>query len=105
MCPPPGFGESEGQDSKQCIFVLELVSFKTARPLPLPDVAGKRPVEFREVQVRCGDAAPANCVAKLESQTSKATVLEGKVDYAVYPSDYLPLVMNVKSRRRGTIGK
>lgn len=93
---PPGFGETPDQDQRAEIFVLQLDMPKNEEDLglvPTPEVE----TEYSEVQLVCRSKEVAKCEERLRETAGKHVSLRGRAEYAVYPSDYLPIVVDVLS--------
>jgi len=91
---PPGFGETGDRDQRLTIFVLELRSARSARDLSLPEATGKAR-QYSEVQLKCDRAAVSECEKLLAHSVGHPVTIPGKTEYAVYPTDFLPVVMTV----------
>ncbi len=105
---PPGFGETPKVDSRVKVFVLKLEEPLTQEQLSLQPAKSGRgtsdlPKRFDEVQLRCADSAVGfPCEATLKKLVGHRIRVRGDADWAVYPTDFLPVILSVRSIRESS---
>ncbi len=98
---PPGFGETPRQDSRTTIFLLKLKKPKTAAELSLSTGSNEGPArKYSEVQLFCDSVKFPRCTAVVHSSVGHEVTVSGRVDFAVEPTDYVPITMEVLAIER-----
>lgn len=93
---PPGFGETPKQDTRTTIYVLKLKKPKKAAELSLGAPSNEKPPkEYSEVQLFCDSIKFPRCAAAVHSSVGREVTVSGRVDFAVEPTDYVPITMEV----------
>ncbi len=97
----PGFGETPKQDSRTTIYLLRLKKPKTAGGLSLGAPSNREAArEYSEVQLFCDSTKFPRCAATVHSSVGRRVTVSGKVDFAVEPTDYVPITMEVLAIQR-----
>jgi hypothetical protein len=98
---PPGFGETPKQDSRTTIYVLKLKKPKRAAELSLRAPSSREPAKkYSEIQLFCDSVKFPRCEAAVRSSVGHEVTVSGKVDFAVEPTDYVPITMEVLAIER-----
>jgi hypothetical protein len=98
---PPGFGETPKRDSRTTIYVLKLKKPRTAAELPLDMRSNREPArKYSEVQLFCDPVKFARCEAAVRSSVGREVTVSGRVDFAVEPTDYVSITMEVLAIQR-----
>jgi len=98
---PPGFGETPKQDSRTTIYLLKLKKAKTAAELALGAPSNRKPTRaYSEVQLFCDSIKFPRCAATVRSSVGREVTVSGRVDFAVEPTDYVPITMEVLAIQR-----
>jgi len=94
---PPNQGQTPKKEIRFTIFTLKLTEAMTSKQLALskPERDDKK---YSEVQLRCWDV---QCEARLKESVGREVAINGSADYAVYPTDVLPVIIDVHSIDRG----
>lgn len=92
---PPNFGETPKKDARFVIYTLKLKEAKTAAQLSLDEAAGNRLNSYIELQLRCDIARFPQCQALISHSVGREITIGGRAEYGVYPTDYLPVTMDV----------
>lgn len=87
---PPGFGETPSQDVRHTVYSIRLRKAWTAQ----------QGVRYREVQIRCEDSTFPKCLALVKQSLRKEITVIGEAAFAVYPTDYFPVAITVRTIRK-----
>lgn len=91
----PGFGETPKIDGRVVYYVLHLDRPRTSKQLSVDDSDDGGNVRYRDVQLSCDDDSFPKCNSTLRRLVGAKVTIVGDVSGAQYPSDYLPIVVNV----------
>ena len=96
---PPGFGETPRQDKRFVVYTLKLKDAKTAEQLSLDEPPGQDSVnkKYSELQLRCYTSSFPQCEGLVSHSIGREVTVSGRVEFAVYPTDYLPITIEVLS--------
>jgi hypothetical protein len=97
---PPGFGETPKRDTRIVIYLLKLKMSRTARDLALPPDGTHLDDSYREVQLRCDSTVFPQCELILKSLQGRQVTVVGEPGYAIHPTDYVPIVVQVRLIQR-----
>ena len=98
---PPGFGETPAKDQRLGIYVLTLDTPETFEELLLTDIPDQlRGTTQQEVQLTCRSGQLSNCDALLADADGEHVWIQGRSSFAIYPSDYLPVLVEIEELQR-----